>query len=214
MRMYAMFTESHRQMMYKYFLPSLIPNEYLLTLKQSPQKGNGNFGTRGFIATVAHTFNILLDAIDENYGSYFVFSDVDVQFFGPTKAILLDAIADCDFAAQGDTGQVLCTGFFICRANDTMRQVFIRSIKTLAEHPTQATGDQFALNCHKSEFKWKILDEQQFWAMRHKWRGEPLEVPDNILMHHANWTIGISNKMEMLRQVKLQVESKRSEVGA
>ena len=231
MRMYTMFTESHRQMMYDYFLPSLIPNEYLLTVKQFPQIGSGTFMTPGFAETVTHTFNILLDAIDENYGGYFVFSDCDIQFFGPTKAILLEAIDDCDLAAQKDSGSTLCTGFFICRANDTMKEVFKKCIELMERSKGRRYGDQDAVNeCrgifqgndqdavnnHNSLFRWKLLDAKQFWCPRRIWKpGHGLNVPRNILMHHANWTMGVPNKIAMLQYVKGVIEqSKVEEAGA
>jgi len=215
MRMYTMFTESHRQMMYDYFLPSLIPNEYLLTIKQFPQLGSGHFMSPGFVETVTLTFDILVDAIDENYGGCFVFSDCDIQFFGPTKSILLEAIADCDLAAQMDGQNIICTGFFVCRASDKMRQVFLECAEWLSTR-THRVGDQDAVNCHRSKFTWKLLDSQQFWCPRRRWRGrgEKLDVPHNILMHHANWTIGIPNKIDMLKQVNQQIQSKGREAGS
>lgn len=32
--------------------------------------------------------------------------------------------------------------------------------------------------------------------------GDDLIIPDNIILHHANWTIGIENKLEQLKYVK------------
>jgi len=215
MRMYTMFTESHRQMMYDYFLPSLIPNEYLLTVKQFPQRGSGKFMSPGFVETVAYTFDILSGAIDENYGDVFVFSDCDIQFFGPTKAILLDAITDCDLVAQGDGGTTLCTGFFICRASDKMRKVFQKCAKIVKNNPKRTGGDQYAVNCCNDMFTWKILNQQQFWCPRKLWKpGWELNVPKNILMHHANWTLGVAHKMIMLKQVQQIVQGKEDEAGA
>jgi len=51
-------------------------------------------------------------------GDVFVYSDVDIQFFKPVNALLIDAIEGYDIVCQKDhpdDGQ-LCTGFFVIKA--------------------------------------------------------------------------------------------------
>jgi len=213
MRMYTMFTESHRRLLYDYFLPSLIPGEYLLTVEQFPQIGDGTFGTPGFVETLRFTFDVLLGAVYANYGDVFVFSDCDVQFFGLTKNTLKEAVADCDVAIQADRNGSLCTGFFACKANDTMEMVFKKCAEAMRTGcledgtplPHKRLGDQAAINAYKHLFKWTLLDANQFWSPRQSWKpGSELNVPGNMLMHHANWTVGVDNKAAMLRQVSVR----------
>jgi len=200
MRMYTIFTESHRKMLYKYFIPSLIPSEYLLTIKQFHQQGNGTFTSPEFRKIMIHKMEVCIEAIKEAHGQHFVFSDCDIQFFGRTKEILLDTIANCDMAAQKNDDQEICAGFFICKASDKMRDIFSKCIEDL----NQGThNDQVALNRYKHMFTWKFLNARQFWCPRYHWKpGKRLNVPEDILVHHANWTVGIGNKIKMLATVK------------
>jgi hypothetical protein len=39
--------------------------------------------------------------------------------------------------------------------------------------------------------------------------GMEISVPENIIMHHANWTVGVENKMALLKHVREIVETRR-----
>jgi len=55
---------------------------------------------------------------------------------------------------------------------------------------------------HESLVRWRYLSER-FWTPgqqgRRGWSpGDPLAMPDGVLLHHANWTVGVPNKLEQL----------------
>jgi hypothetical protein len=164
----------------------------------------------GFCDTMTDKVDIILDAIRSYPGEPFVFTDCDVQFFGTTKAILLDAIDDCDIAAQADSNNqdVLCAGFFVCKANDTALHLFDMVKRGI----TSKKHDQMVLNECLDVCHWKTLNKDQFWSPRKFWKpNKPLDVPPNILMHHANWTIGVAHKIKMLEQVR-DLTNRRNQV--
>jgi len=211
MRLYTCFTESHRSLLYDYFLPSLIPNEYQLTVQQLAQHAEtGDIREqKGFIATMRERGQLWVDAIvtAQNEGEeFFLFTDCDIQFFGPTKEILCKAMEGRDLVAQ-DTGRnhrrkkvrtSLCGGFFVCRANERMLRIFTR----IRDQTTVKANDQVLLNRKRGQFKCRVLDKR-FWANRRPWvPGLPLKIPHVILMHHANWTFGVQNKARMLSKVR------------
>jgi hypothetical protein len=186
----------------EHFLPSLIPNEYDLIIKTCPQfSKTGCFGSPGFAKTVKLKLEIFLQTIETIKDPYFMFTDADVQFFGPTKSILEEAIQDYDFVSQGSRGAVrVCTGFFVCKTNDTMFDVF----KKAKEKISKNFHDEDAVNLYRANFYWDHLDSEQFWASRRRWvPGKPLNAPwDKILMHHACYAVGVENKKKMLRDVR------------
>jgi len=62
------------------------------------------------------------------------------------------------------------------------------------------------------EIRWGYLPNQFFGGGTLKgkywWPGLPLAVPDNIVMHHANFTFSIKNKVMQLTYVKENVEER------
>jgi len=104
-----------------------------------------------------------------------------------------------------DPHGLLCTGFFAIRAN--------RRTVRLWEEVYQAIRierrDQLAFNriIHGMDgIRHGLLPVQFFGPgtfKRERWgRGERIYVPHSPCLFHANWTVGIKNKVELLRQVK------------
>jgi len=154
----------------------------------------------GWIESMHDKVDYVIEAIQEN-NEPFIHADCDIQFFGPTKTILLEAIEGCDIVAQSDSrkGHTLCAGFFVCRPSQKMLDIF-GVVKQIIDDKTH---DQQALNRCTSMFTWKLLDQSQFWSTRKFWRPHrKLEVPSNILMHHANWTLGLQYKTRMMQLVR------------
>jgi hypothetical protein len=53
------------------------------------------------------------------------------------------------------------------------------------------------------------LDRNKYWTIANYtggvWNGSiDFKVPENILVHHANWTIGTDNKIKLLNEVRLK----------
>ena len=63
----------------------------------------------------------------------------------------------------------------------------------------------------KLDINWDYLPKE-FYLPGKMWNpGDDLDIPKDIVMHHANWTIGIENKIAQLEYVK-DVVSKRSQI--
>jgi hypothetical protein len=210
MRLYTCFTETHRRLLYDHFLPSLVRDEYLVTVKQFRQQSkSGNYMTAGYPETTRDKISMVIDAIDvaqKEGDEYFVLADCDVQFFGRTKELLLEAIEDYDIAAQTNVRcNTPCTGFFICRASDKMRRFF----EAVLPRIDAKYHDQHIVIDMQALIRVKLLGKQ-FWSNCRRWRpGQPLNVPDDIVMHHANFTMGVADKLAQLRLVKERVQQVR-----
>jgi len=177
MKLYTCYTPSHRVMYENYFLPSL-PNEFDLIVEQFPQDcPTGSFYTAGWGKTMQRKAALLLRICEANMGKVFVFSDVDVQFFGPIKQVLLDELGDFDIACQDDFVGQYCAGFFICRANAATLALF----RKMAELCTYS--DQVVMNEHISLCKAKFLSSR-FYTVAHSlgglWTGQAIDVPANV----------------------------------
>ena len=65
--------------------------------------------------------------------------------------------------------------------------------------------DQKTLNEQIYLCKSKFLS-RKFFTIAHSigrvWDGIEVDIPGDILVHHANWTVGINNKIKLLNMVR------------
>lgn len=152
--------------------------------------------------------SFMLNQCKKNFGDIIIFSDADVQFFGPVKETLLQELEDFDIAClQGGFGHcfALCSGFFICRCNDSSLNLFENMLEFFYR------DDQYSLNQQRWLCKHKCLTPGRFFTIGqtlHKLWEETSEfnIPKDILVHHASGTIGISNKKKLMDIVRKKYE--------
>lgn len=111
MKLYTIYSPSHKTLYENHFLKSL-PNEFeLKSLEIEQECPTGEFYQEGWSKTCYRKVEYFEQACLESQGEIFVFSDVDVQFFGNIKDVLIDELGDADIACQNDTGIYHCSGF-------------------------------------------------------------------------------------------------------
>ena len=210
LKLYTFYTPSHKILFDQWFLPSL-QDEYDLIVETYEQEClSARFLSPGWTKTTYRKIELILRAILENWGDIFIYSDVDVQFFGKTEAVILKNIKDKDIILQReDPYGGLCTGFFVCRANEKTLHLF-RSAKNIM-HNNKKVSDQEAIN--------RVLKQQNYWDIQwgylpdvffggglktgKLWKiGMSLIIPNDIVMHHANFSIGIPTKIAQLEYVR------------
>ena len=199
MKLYTIYTESHKEMYENYFLKT-IPNEFEIIPNEIPQEcPTGEFYESGWDKTCYRKTELYLKACEENMGSVFAFSDVDIQFFGKIKEAMLSELGDFDIACQNDTGPYYCSGFFVCRGNERTLNMFREMVKNYDRE------DQTTLNNHIHLAKSKFLSHK-FFTIGHllntAWTGQEFEIKHEILMHHSNWVIGLDRKAKLMDIVR------------
>lgn len=206
MKIYTYYTESHRNMFENYFKKSVEGLEIVATFGDQECR-TGSYYQEGWKNTTMKKVDVFIKAVEENMNGIFIFSDVDIQFFGPIKQVLIDELEDYDIAIQNDYLGGLCSGFFICRGNERTLRMF-QSMKNNHEIYNE---DQHALNMNLNHCKVKVLSSR-FWtfgAYQQQWKGQNFDIPDNLLMHHSNWTEGIENKIRLLEIVRYKHNLKK-----
>lgn len=198
MNLYSIFTPSHRDMYENYFLTS-IPDEFKLHVKEIPQEcPTGSFYQAGWDKTCFRKVEFFEEICKENFGDMFIFSDVDIQFFGNFKNEMIEELGDCDIACQDDI-TTFSSGFFICKCNDTTLKMFQNMKEFYNREDQTSLNDQIHITKHKFLSK-------RFFTFGHivprPWNGEDFDIPDDILVHHANWVAGIDNKIKILDLVR------------
>ena len=220
LKLYAIYSEYNEKLKDEWFLPSLT-GEFELHIEKADCFG-GNYGTNAFREAVLEKSNLIINAIKENMSETFVYSDVDIQYFKPIKSLLLDAIVGHDIVCQRDEprakGNQLCTGFFIIRANNGTLKLWERVRKAVRKEGRDQLAFNRILNSwwyrqfSYPRIKYNFLSDNFFSAgtlTGENWQpGQELVIPDDIVLHHANWTVGIENKISQLEYVKRCVESR------
>lgn len=205
--MYTLFTPSHRVFYEHYFLKS-VPDEFEIHAKKVPQEcPSGEYYSKGWHKTTRRKVDFFYQACKENFGGEFVFSDVDVQFFGKVKDTLIEELGDFDIACQDDTSNISCSGFFICKCNERTLKMF-ENMKEFFD-----VCDQPTLNKQMHICKHKLLSHKFYTvgqSIKRRWNGEDFELPKDILVHHANWVVGIGAKLQLLNIVEKKFDDKGS----
>lgn len=166
-----------------------------------------------WVKAVIFKSEIIIQSIKDFWGESFVYSDTDVQFFQSTRSLIEQTLKDNDIVCQLDrpSGN-LCTGFFALKANKRTLHLWDKVHEIILDE----SRDQIAFN--------RLIRSMDGISFAHlpknffgggtfcdkRWEpGDPLFIPSNPVMHHANCTIGIRNKILQLEYVKNEVNSRQ-----
>jgi hypothetical protein len=202
-----MYTPSHAQLFEQYFLAS-VPNDVSFKAQYISNDGDGYYKSTGWWRAIIDKIDFIEEIILNEWGSTFIFSDVDVQFFGPISAVVSKSLNGYDVVCQKDSpGGTLCTGFFGARANENNLSAW-RYVRMLVQQHWGQLHDQNAFNqaVRRHAVKWAFLPLSFFGGGTFSgkiWNpGANLHVPASPLLHHANYTCGVSNKALQLEYVR------------
>lgn len=216
MNFYTFYTPSHKGLYRDFFLPYFPLKDFDLHALEFPQEErSGVYGTKGFNRTVVKKIELLVDACGNNMGKTIVYGDCDIQFFENShllKENVIKEISSLDMIFQQDgrpsSTHNLCSGFFAFRCNDLVLN-FLNHV--LARVP-KYKEDQFVINSQIKKFPIKhgfFSDKFYTHARDNQWENwdgiRPLNIKTNlkdILVHHANWTLGVDNKIKLLNFIK------------
>ena len=200
MRIFTIASPSHMILLKDYFIPSVEKiNEYDLTVKEIPQMGDSDFGTKGFNDTCYQKLRLLYD-MAQLPDEYVLYADCDLVFFKFTEVDLKFRIGVKDALFQSDAG-MLCAGFVFMRPSAKLADFFSHCIANF-RHGVE--GDQGVINRNRGMMNFGVLPAEYYniaFANHGKVynSGDPVIIPENIRIFHANWTVGIDNKIELLK---------------
>lgn len=219
-KLYALYTPSHEVLKDRFFLPS-IKDDFEIVFEFCEQTcPSAKFMSEGWTDTTIRKVDLIIRAIEENWGNVFIFSDVDIQFFAPIQDTIFALMDGKDIIMQRNNPEgVLCTGFFACRANEKTLRLW-QDVKKVMQKK-KLNSDQISFNqCIKKKSKknpygiaWDYLPTTFFGGgtlTGYEWKpGDKLPVPRGIMMHHANWTKGVKNKIAQLMYVRNEVKRRQ-----
>lgn len=251
MKLYSLCTSSHEKFKNEWFLPTL-QDPYELILENSSVKGAGFYFDESWVKVIHEKVELILQAIKQNPGEIFIYSDIDIQFFGPTQDAIQKSLSHCDLSVQQDSPYgIMGAGFFACRSNERTLALWKDIQFYIQAHPEN--HDQEALNqlwLDRTSFPidsfWKLLSWLRKTSVQPlsnhlmtllkpklpssiniKWnylppsflsggtltgqlweKGMAFPLPPDIILHHANWTQGVENKLAQMQLVRDHYEKR------
>jgi hypothetical protein len=205
MKIYTTYSETHKVFLpwfntIKEVEPSITP-EYI-EIEQKCK--TGEFASDNWNEATKQKISALLDIISSTTDDYFIFSDVDVQFFKPVWDLGARALENHDIVFQNDYYGLQCTGFFYCKNNDKVKKLFNQALEIHEQYRDDQTSIQAALN-YIPGLRHALLPKEYFtFGMYYNhWHGQrDFKVPSKMVVHHANWVKGIANKLELLKATR------------
>jgi len=209
-KLYCFFTPSHKVFFENYLKPSA-EEEYDINpiFHEEQISQSGEYREIGWRETQYNKVLAWKKASDENYGESILCCDVDIQFFGKTFQKLKSFAEGTDITFQeNDLKGKICSGFFICNCSEKTSAFFQEVADRLKKIMNQkGGGEQYTMQ--------QIIDEDSSDCIIRKfprnivWNPgvryshiSDLKIPNDILVHHANWCVGDSLKIEQLNYVK------------
>ena len=201
MKLIAIFSPSHECLKDEWFLRTL-KDDYEVCLHRCDVRGHGKYMQDDWTRAVLFKSDRIIEAIQDNWDDTFVYSDVDVIFFAPTRPTILHSLADRDIVCQlDDPSGNLCTGFFGVRANEAT----LRLWQHVRQSVEREGRDQLAFNRlvrQQGDLRAGYLPRAFFGRGTFGWRRgfgrERFYIPPDAAMFHANWTIGVDSKIALL----------------
>lgn len=168
---------------------------------------SGNYYDIGWRELMEKKIDIYLEAVNTD-DLFFIWSDVDVEFYQPFIDECIKELDNYDIAFQGGVGPSgeieYCAGFFICKINTETKHFFEHLKNVYKQYPC----DQEAINHNIHLINAKILSDKFFNISKQyrEWINQEIDVPPNIIMFHANYTIGVENKIKLLLKAKNSIQ--------
>lgn len=209
-KLYALYTPSHKILVDKYFLPSIKDNFEIILDEFKQLCPTGKFNSEGWNTTMLDKVDVIINAIKANKNKIFIFSDVDIIFIKPIENEIKKWMQKYEFVIQKSSEKLsnCCTGFFAMIGNNKNLNLWINIKNFMLKNPKLSEEDVLNLFIKQGklkDIKWSHLSKEyntggMFTASR--WNpGQELILPENIVLHHANWTVGIENKIKQLEYV-------------
>ncbi len=224
MKIYTLYSESHKILFDEWFLPSLKatnPDLRLISKISNQFCLSGNYMERGWKETMIEKDNYIIQSLEDSQpNEIIIHADVDVQFFKNIRENLDLKIFDMlDIVCQADGPNAACFGFMIMKNTENLKQMFrdiVKNVEQANDQTIHHINDQRILNSiHRSfDIKMKLLDYHYFsnWMTQNITWSKSLfpdfeamdanNIPSNLILHHANYVVGVQTKIDLMNKIK------------
>lgn len=210
MKLYCFYTPSHEIFFKDWFLPSAEKEYEVISTKHSTQiSKSGAYAKMGWRETQYNKVLCWKKAVEDNMGDLIVCSDVDIQFLKRSSEYLSKTLESGDIGFQQNfKGGPICSGFFVCRCSLKTQNFFDIVAKRLKKiMHEEGGGEQYEMQKLLKEPWYDLnvlkISHDRIWTPGKNYEDlRELNIPKDLMVHHANWTHGVENKIEQLEYVK------------
>tara|TARA_R100000951_G_C2609691_1_gene170823 strand:+ start:146 stop:796 length:651 start_codon:yes stop_codon:yes gene_type:complete len=202
------YTDSHKVFLDDWFMKTIVEKDKVKIEKFDQECSTGEFMSAGWKNTMLKKVDYIRDCLLQD--EPFFHLDCDIQFFDSfyDNYIKLLNDNDLDMLAQHDGNGTVCCGFMLIRPNETTRK-FFDDVHEKTKNDVYG-NDQLACNAllPQSGVRAKLLGADAFsiWMSNGMRVWEPSHglpaIPEYMTAHHANYTSGIENKLELMKLVR------------
>lgn len=218
MRLYTFYTDTHRALLNE-SMGSLkrISEDTGVVIEKFPQYSeSGAFHSPGWKRTMLDKLRYIQLAlkVDET----FIHADCDIIYYRPFRRYIerLLSKSNLDLIFQSDSDGCACMGFFACKPSKRVIRLFSFASNMLEKN--YFTNDQHAVNAllrdpEFSNVSYGLLghDAYSIWRQTGGRVWEPNmgvgPMPPSVYMCHLNYTVGVENKLQLLKQFNDVVRS-------
>jgi len=225
MRLVTYYTDTHAEMARQYVISRAWNFTDIRATHYQQTCPTGHFKSHGWDRCMLDKLDCLMRLPCDHEPTLYVDSDV-VLMPGlaewceqQTREMLFDEIRYSDDVVQW------CAGVMLFRCTTKVREWWrlVADLSPVWELPDQDVIHQLRVQSRERNgvlpLLMSVLPSQRVcnWATignRSVWHGEPFDVPAECLAWHANWTLGVASKLEMLRRVAVGETSHGSPIQA
>ena len=146
-----------------------------------------------------HMWGQIIETVENHDGQILISTGVDFQFFDDIVPELGNLMLDKDMLAVDDVG-CTCPDFMVIRCSKTVANYF-RDVVSWINVP-DSDNDSIQMTGRPVPFRFAKLPKTYWTIGWNTSKKEPIQVPDAIKVHHANWVVGFNAKMETLAYVR------------
>lgn len=212
----------------RHFLPSFhstgLARGFELSAAKISNEHFGAYGERNYLKSYRRKLEHVRDEVVANPGRLVVWSDADIRFYRPMGDIIKSLASSHDLGCLADSAMkvengvvkegVCCTGLQFYVATPKIRGFLNEWLGRGRERDPGWRGWQEPFNetirARGSNLKVAVLDSR-FWTVGlvppgRIWdQSQPIPpAPKDLFLHHANYTIGVENKLILLDWVLIQ----------
>lgn len=214
MRLVTYYTPSHADMCRRFVLDRAGAFEEVVSIEYGQTCQSGAFKEAGWNRCMDDKLETLLRLPCDGRPTLYVDADVLIRPGLAEWATHEIRRMQYDEISYSDDVLQWCAGVMLFRATDKVRRWWelVADMSRLLDQPDQDVIHVLRVNAKRLPVPMSVLPGDRIcnWATIGNvsvWGGEPFDVPRTCLAWHANWTVGVANKVRMLERVATSATS-------
>jgi hypothetical protein len=201
------YSETHAPLFKKHFLPSYVDhgiNRAFDIQEIHIDRISGEFGSDIFNEWMLKMMADFRNFLASHMGQTILSTGVDMRFYADISEEVLEAVEEHEFVSINDNYGLWCADFMVFKVTDRIISLFDWAIR----NDRYYANNEFTLNHGTMELGIDVhlLHDDYFTVGLNNggvaWNpGDPVNPPETMKLHHANFTVGAENKMKLLDAV-------------